>query len=125
MLKEDLVLVAQQKAIEYSRDVRRQRKLNKVKKAVTGIVVAAFFVVGLGIVGKNDLESQGVFAKESETETYTSNGTIKFKDLIQTEEGYLWKADANYPKGTEVYVLFDNNGTEDPLDDVVLDVVRK
>lgn len=127
MLKEELVLVAQQKAIEYSRDVRRQRKLRKAKKVVTGILVTAFFIVGIGAVGKNDLESEGiVLAKETESfQELTRNGKIRYKNLIETEEGYLWKADINFPEGTEVTVLFSDNGTTNPIDDIVLDVTER
>ena len=132
MVNTDLAALVQskaneRKAIEYSNKVRRQRKLRKAKKVVTGILVTAFFIAGIGAVGKNDLESEGiVLAKETESfQELTRNGKIRYKNLIETEEGYLWKADINFPEGTEVTVLFSDNGTTNPIDDIVLDVTER
>ena len=130
MIKEDLVLVAQRNAKQYSRKVARERKVKKMRKAVLGTFLAAFFIASCGIVGKNDLESEGiVIAKETESEpltvTHTRNGNVFYKDTIETEEGYLWGYETEIPEGTEVTVLFNDNGTTNPLDDIVLDVIKK
>ena len=135
MIKTELVALCQQKANErkaneYMQKNNKRRKQVKMLKTVMYTVAIAFIIAGLGIVGSNDLESIGVNAKESEIETvlevtHTENGKIKYKDLIQTEEGYLWKYDTEFPEGTEVTVDFNDNGTTNPLDDVVLDVNKR
>lgn len=132
MIKTELVALCQskaneQRAREYCAHVRKLRKQKRIRKAVVGILATAFFVGAFGLVGKSDLETERVvLAKESKTETtLTRNGEIRFKDLIETEEGYLWKADADYPKETQVSVLFDTKGTESPLDDVILGVTER
>lgn len=71
MVNTDLAALVQskaneRKAIEYSNKIRKQRKLNNTKKAVTGILVAAFFILAIGIVGKQDVET--LQAKEVITE---------------------------------------------------------
>ena len=74
MIKTELVALCQektnqQKAQEYSAYVQRKRR---VKKAVTGILVAAFFITGFGIVGKSDLET--LKAKEIDVVIDTTEG---------------------------------------------------
>lgn len=142
-MKMDTVALAQckaneRKAAEYVAKVERKRKIEKRKKAVVGTFLAAFFIASCGIVGKNDLESEGiVVAKEIETEiieteseteldiTHTLNGKILYKNLIETEEGYRWVYDTYLSEGTEVTVEFNDNGTINPIDDIVLDVYRR
>lgn len=127
-IKGDLALIAQQNARQYRAKVARERKIKKCKKVALGILVAAFFITGMKIVGDNDLEAfEIVEAKESETEytTLIRNGEILYKDLIETEEGYRWKVDTHFSEGTEVSVLFSDNGTTNPIDDVVLNVTER
>ena len=133
----DTVALAQckaneRKAAEYVAKVERKRKTEKRKKAVVGTFLAAFFIASCGIVGKNDLESEGiVIAKEIETDeteievTHTLNGKIMYKNLIETEEGYRWVYDTCLPEGTEVTVDFNDNGTINPIDDIVLNVTER
>lgn len=138
MIKTEFVALCQQKekerkASEYIAKNERKRKQMKRKKAVLGTFLAAFFIASCGIVGKNDLESEGiVVAKEIETEsetqlevTHTLNGKIMYKNLIETEEGYRWIYDTDLPEGTEVTVNFNNNGTINPIDDIVLEVTER
>ena len=138
MIKTEFVALCQQKekerkASEYIAKNERKRKQMKRKKAVVGTFLAAFFIASCGIVGKNDLESEGiVVAKEIETEsetqlevTHTLNGKIMYKNLIETEEGYRWIYDTDLPEGTEVTVNFNNNGTINPIDDIVLEVTER
>ena len=139
-MKMETVALAQskaneRKAAEYVAKNERKRKQMKRKKAVVGTFLAAFFIASCGIVGKNDLESEGiVLAKETETEiieteiletTHTLNGKIMYKNLIETEEGYRWIYDTYLPEGTEVTVDFNDNGTINPIDDIVVDVYRR
>ena len=138
MIKTELVALCQQKenerkASEYVARNERKRKQAKRKKAVLGTFLTAFFIASCGIVGKNDLESEGiVVAKEIETEseteievTHTLNGKIMYKNLIETEEGYRWIYDTDLPEGTEVTVNFNDNGTINPIDDIVLEVTER
>ena len=138
MIKTEFVALCQQKekerkASEYVARNERKRKQAKRKKAVVGTFLAAFFIASCGIVGKNDLESEGiVVAKEMETKsetqlevTHTLNGKIMYKNLIETEEGYRWIYDTDLPEGTEVTVEFNDNGTINPIDDVVVDAYRR
>lgn len=136
MIKTELVALCQQKeserrAAEYVARNERKRKIEKRKKVVIGMLIAAFFIGSVGIVGKNDLESEGiVIAKEIESETkpevtHTLQGEIFYKNVIKTEEGYLWDYDTELPEGTKVTVFFNDNGTTSPLDDVVLDVIER
>ena len=138
-MRMDTVALAQckaneRKAAEYVAKIERKRKQMKRKKAVVGTFLAAFFIASCGIVGKNDLESEGiVLAKETETEiietelvtTHTLNGKILYKNLIETEEGYRWVYDTYLPEGTEVTVEFNDNGTINPIDDIVLNVTER
>lgn len=137
MIKTELVALCQQKEVErkakeYVAKNERKRKQMKRKKAVVGTFLAAFFIASCGIVGKNDLESEGiVIAKEIETDeteievTHTLNGKVMYKNLIETEEGYRWVYDTYLPEGTEVTVLFNDNGTINPIDDIVLNVTER
>lgn len=136
-MKMDTVVLAQskaneRKAAEYVAKNAKKRRIEKRKKAVVGTILAAFFIASCGIVGKNDLESEGiVIAKEIETDeteievTHTLNGKILYKNLIETEEGYRWVYDTYLPEGTEVTVDFNDNGTINPIDDIVLDVTER
>lgn len=136
-MKMDTVALAQskaneRKAAEYVAKNAKKRRIEKRKKAVVGTFLAAFFIASCGIVGKNDLESEGiVVAKEIETDeteievTHTLNGKILYKNLIETEEGYRWVYDTYLPEGTEVTVDFNDNGIINPIDDIVLDVYRR
>ena len=134
-MKLETVALAQSKANERKAVAKneRKRKQMKRKKAVVGTFLAAFFIASCGIVGKNDLESEGiVVAKEIETEiereievTHTLNGKIMYKNLIETEEGYRWVYDTYLPEGTEVTVEFNDNGTINPIDDIVVDAYRR
>ena len=137
MIKTELVALCQQKEVErkakeYVAKVERKRRIEKRKKAVVGTILATFFIASCGIVGKNDLESEGiVIAKEIETDeteievTHTLNGKIIYKNLIETEEGYRWVYDTYLPEGTKVAVKFNDNGTINPIDDIVLDVTER
>lgn len=116
---------SQQKAAAYSAHIQKQRKRNKTKKAVLGIFLAAFFMVSCGIVGENDLKTEIAEEGTVERDTLSRNGEILYEDLIITEDGYRWKATARFPKGTEVVVLFDDNGTANPIDDIVLEVKER
>ena len=74
MLKTELMALCQektnqQKAQEYSAYVQRKRRL---KKAVTGIIVAAFFIAAFGSTGKSDLET--LKAKEIDVVIDTTEG---------------------------------------------------
>ena len=74
MLKTELVALCQQqaqqrKAQEYSAHVQRKRR---TKKAVTGILVAAFFIAAIGVTGKEDLET--LKAKEVDVVIDTTEG---------------------------------------------------
>ena len=123
MIKEDLVMVAQRNAREYSKAVAKKRRIKKTKLVVAGIFLATFFVASLGVVGDNDLEAFGVVeAKETEVleTTHTMYGEILYKGLIETEDGMRWAFDTYFPKGTEVVVEFNDNGTENPLDDIIV-----
>ena len=136
-MKLETVVLAQnkaneRKAAEYVAKVERKRKQMKRKKAVVGTILTAFFIASCGIVGKNDLESEGiVLAKETEIietdleTTHTLNGKIIYKNLIETEEGYRWVYDTYLPEGTEVTVEFNDNGTINPIDDIVTDAYRR
>ena len=131
-MKLETVALAQSKAnerraSEYIARNERNRQKEKCRKAVIGTFLAAFFIASCGIVGKNDLESEGiVIAKETETKvTHTINGRVLYKDLIETEEGNRWQVDTDYPEGTEVVVEFNDNGTINPIDDVVLNVTER
>ena len=89
-----------------------------------------FLIIGFKIVGDNDLESLGiVLAKETETETlpvtHTMAGNVDFGGLIETKDGMLWQYDTEYAFGTEVNVYFNDQGTTNPLDDVVLEVTER
>lgn len=129
MFNEEYVKMCQENARKYSRAVAKQRRREKCKKVAIGVILSAFFITAFAIVGENDLESEGiVLAKETETvisPTHNLKGEIVYKNLIETEEGYLWKYDTKFPEGTEVIVLFNDNGTINPLDDVVLDVTKR
>ena len=140
MIKTEFVALCQQKekerkASEYVARNERKRKQAKRKKAVLGTFLAALFIVSCGVVENDYLESKGVvLAKteiietESETQlevTHTLNGKIMYKNLIETEEGYRWIYDTDLPEGTEVTVEFNDNGTINPIDDVVVDAYRR
>lgn len=137
MIKTELVALCQQKEVErkakeYVAKVERKRRIEKRKKAVLGIVFAAFFIVSCGVVENDYLESKGVvLAKgnkiiETDLETtHTLNGKIIYKNLIETEEGYRWVYDTYLPEGTKVAVKFNDNGTINPIDDIVLDVTER
>ena len=137
MFKEELVAVCQQKAQErkaneYIAENKRKRKQMKCKKAVYGIVVAAFFIAALAIVGKNDLESEGiVLAKESEISCENSehsiiDGVVFYKDVIICDDNYRRRyKEKQYEEGTEITVEYDDNGTENPNDDIVFDVYKR
>ena len=120
----------QQKAIKYSVSVQRKCR---TKKAVTGILVAAFFVVSFAIVGKADLETiqaKEVKAKEkteSETKYLVRYGFMESKDLIVTHDGNFWELidGPEYENGTEVRVLFDSCKTKDITDDIIIDITER
>lgn len=62
MIKTEFIALAQSKANqkraeEYSAHVKKQRKIRRIRKAATGILVAAFFILGFAIVGKQDIET--------------------------------------------------------------------
>ena len=124
----ETVALCQQKARERktNEDIQENRRKENCKKAVSGIVATAFFITALGIVGKNDLESEGVvLAKEIETsyETETIDGVVFYKDVILCEDNYRRRyEEKQYAEGTEVVVEYYGNGTEDPSDDIVSDV---
>ena len=130
MIKTELVALCQektnqQKAIEYSNAVQRKRR---VKKAVTGILVAAFFITGFGIVGKADLET--IQAKEMKTESeqkyIVRYGVMEDEETILTRDGNLWLlAGPEFETGTEVRVLFDSMETIDATDDVIIDITER
>ena len=72
-----LAFFAQQNAMQYRREVAKKKRNVKCKKVALGILVAAFFITALAIVGKNDLESEGiVLAKESEISCENSEHSI-------------------------------------------------
>ena len=129
MCREEFVKMCQENARQYSRAVAKQRRREKCRKAALGVILSAFFITAFAIVGNNDLESEGiVLAKESETisATHTLQGKIIYRNLIETEEGYRWVYDTNYPEGTDVNVVFNNNGTvTNPIDDIVLEVTKR
>lgn len=144
MIKTELVALCQQKeterkAAEYVAKVERKRKQMKRKRAIIGTVVVAFFIASCGFVGESDLETERAIANkamametESETEiiaeletTHSLNGVILYKNLIETKNGMRWIYDAYLPEETEVTVYFNDNGTTNPLDDVVLEVTER
>lgn len=135
MIRTELIALVQSKAQESKaneRLARIERKI-KIKNAVIGTILTAFFIAGLGIVGNNDFESEIAMARETATEaetgvlpvTHTSAGEVFYKNIIETERGYLWDYETGLPEGTEVTVYFNDAGTETPLDDVVLEVLKR
>ena len=122
-IKGDLALIAQRNARQYRREVAKKRKIKKCKRVALGIIGAAFFIAGMKVVGNNDLEAFGIVeAKETEVleTTHTMYGEILYKGLIETEDGMRWAFDTYLPEGTEVVVEFNDNGTETPLDDIIV-----
>jgi hypothetical protein len=125
MLKEDLILIAQERAREYSTNVKRQRRNKRLKKVAIGISMTAFFVASFGLVGKNDLEV--IQAKETEASQYIVRyGTMGTEESILTMDGNIWLLSGpEYSTGTEVRVLFDGKGTVDVTDDVIIDITER
>lgn len=121
----------QQKAQEYVLHVQKQRKQKRIRKAVTGIIVAAFFITGIGLVGKQDLETiqaKEVKAMETSEQKYIVRyGIMEGKDLIVTQDGNLWELidGPEYENGTELRVLFDSMETTDATDDVIIDITER
>ena len=131
MIKTEMISLCQQqaqqrKAQEYSAYVQRKRR---TKKAVTGILVATFFIAAFGATGKSDLET--IQAKEMKTESeqkyIVRYGIMESKDLIVTQDGNLWELidGPEYENGTEVRVLFDSCETEDVTDDIIIDITER
>ena len=132
MVKTELVALCQQKFQESKANERlaRNERIWKVKNAVLGTILTAFFVAGLGIVGNNDFESEMAMAREAETEQkyivrygITKDGG----ETILTEDGNEWKLiDAPiYEDGTEVRVLFDSCETVEVDDDEIIDITER
>lgn len=69
------------------------------------ILVLFFLVVGL--VGKIENE-------------YTMRGVVRSDGIIEDTTGNLWGYDTELPEGTEVTIVFDNAGTPQRGDDIVL-----
>ena len=133
MIKTELVSLCQQqaqqrKAQEYVLHVQRKRR---TKKAVTGILVAAFFITGFGVTGKSDLETiqaKQVIAKENESEQkyIVRYGIMEDSETILTRDGNLWSlAGPEFETGTEVRVLFDSCETVDVTDDIIIDITER
>ena len=135
-MKMETVALCQQKAnerraAEYVAKNNKKRNKAKCKKVVMGTLIAAFFIASCGIVGKNDLEAEGiVLAKESETEQkyivrygITEDGG----ETILTEDGNGWKLidPPEYEDGTEVRVLFDSKETMEVEDDEIIDMTER
>ena len=125
----------ERKATEYVAKNEKKRKQAKHKKVVIGVLMAAFFIAALKIVGDNDLESEGiVLAKETETiQAEVQKYIVKYGtsenngNKMVTEDGHEWNLiDApEIPTGTEVRILFESNGTLDPDDDVIIDITER
>lgn len=138
MIKTDLAALVQSKANqrraeEYSAHVKKQRKIRRIRKAVTGILVAAFFVGAFGLVGKSDLESEGVVlakeveAKENQQKYIIRYGIMEDSETIVTKDGNAWSLidGPEYENGTEVRVLFDSCETKDITDDIIIDITER
>ena len=128
MVKTDLVALTQQKrAEEYSRKVAKKRR---IKKVVTYVILATFFIAGWKIVGDNDLKAEKiVMAKETEIKTeepiLNIEGKVWHKNFVETDDGFLRPTNTTLPEGTEVIVYYNDNGTVHPKDDHIYDVVKK
>jgi hypothetical protein len=129
MLKTEFVALVQSKrrAEEYSASVQKLRKQKCIRKAVTGILVAAFFVASFGIVGANDLQSETVQAKETESSQHIIRyGVMETEESILTRDGNIWLLGGpEYNAGTEVRVLFDSMETDDVTDDIIIDITER
>lgn len=130
MIETEFIALCQQKAQEYSRKVKRKRR---IKKAILGAVITACLVSGYVLVKNNYLKSEVVLAIETEetietaeaTEHYIIDGVMLYKNLILTEDGYRRKFVTDIPEGTEVIVDYDDMGTEHPKDDYIHNVTKR
>ena len=138
MIKTEFIALAQSKANqrraeEYSVQVQKLRKQKRIRKAVTGVLVAAFFVTSFAIVGKSDLETiqaKQVEAKEnteSEQKYIIRYGIMEDSETIVTEDGNQWTLidGPEHANGTELRVLFDSNETVDVTDDIIIDITER
>ena len=70
-------------------------------------VILALFLLAAGIVGKVENE-------------YTMSGVVRADGIVEDTTGNLWGYDTELPEGTEVTIVFDNAGTPERKDDIVL-----
>ena len=54
--------------------------------------------------------------------TYKMRGWVVSEDTIEDETGNLWGYDTEFAEGTEVVIKFDNAGTPDRKDDIILEI---
>lgn len=113
MLKEDMAAWCVQSTQKRngSKSNARKRKQMKRKKAIIGTLMVAFFIGSCGIVGKNDLESEGiVLAKETETvceatepEYRAIGGRYYLNGTVITSDGHEWRYDTTEISGKKPY----------------------
>lgn len=54
--------------------------------------------------------------------TYKMRGWVVSENTIEDEKGNLWGYDTELAEGTEVVIKFDNAGTPDRKDDIILKI---
>ena len=60
MIKTEFVEICQRKTQERKANeyIQKNNKIRKCRKAVLGVIIAAFFIASIGIVEANDLETE-------------------------------------------------------------------
>ena len=130
MIKTELVALCQQKRAEENN--RKVVKKRKRKNVAIRIFIVTLFVAACGKVGNDHLESELAMAGETieisseNTEYKTIGGTVFHKHVIVCDDDYRRKYyDNKYDGGTKVVVEYDDNGTENPNDDIVHNVTER
>lgn len=111
----------EERAREYCRQIQRRRdkRVEKICKAIETIAIVLTFVIVAAIVikGKGNVEA------ETKSNVYTMQGELQ-GNCVVLSDGNVHEVDRAYKscESMSVMVRLNDNGTEDVTDDIILDI---
>lgn len=117
----------EQRAREYCEKVirRKEQKFEKIREIVTtsAFIITAFLLLFL-LFSISNIKSSSTKIRDN-SKTYTMQGELQGNHVVLSDGNMheVDKANANYTsEPMQVTVTLNDNGTEDMLDDVIIDI---